>query len=70
MGKGSKKSGRVNPREEMTPPPNSRVKNLFYHLIFVSKAYIPNLGPLGPPILTRDTYPDGQSWKKCGNLGT
>ena len=50
MGKGSKKkSGRVNPREEMNPSP----------LIFVSKAYIPNLGPLGPPIVTGDTYPGG-----------
>ena len=46
-----KKSGRVHRREEMSL--------FFYHLIFVSKAYIPNLGPLGPPILTRDTYPGG-----------
>ena len=28
---------------------NDRVKNLVYHLIFVSKANIPNLRLLGPP---------------------
>ena len=31
-------------------------------MIFVSKAYIPNLGPLGPPIVTRDTCPGGWGW--------
>ena len=32
------------------PPPsqNSRVKNFVDRLIYVSKGYIPNLGPLGP----------------------
>ena len=34
----------------LTPPhtQNSRVKNFVYRLIFLSKCYIPNLGPLGP----------------------
>ena len=49
------------PREELNPPPteSSRVKNLSYHLIFIRKAYIPNLGPLGPPVVTWDTCPGG-----------
>ena len=36
----------------VTPPlpePN-RVKNIVNHLIYVSKAYIPNLRPLGAPL--------------------
>ena len=34
------------------PPPNviNRVKNIVNHLIYVSKAYIPNLRPLGAPL--------------------
>ena len=33
---------------DLPPPQNSRVKNFVYRLIFLSKCYIPNLGPLGP----------------------
>ena len=34
-----------------TPPPEyNRVKNFLYHLIYVSRVYIPNLRPLVPPL--------------------
>ena len=54
----------VHPREEISLSPQKTVafKTFFYHLIFVNKAYIPNLGPLGPPIVTRDTCPGGGGW--------
>ena len=32
------------------PPEHNRVKNFVYHLIYIRKAYIPNLRPLGPPL--------------------
>ena len=34
----------------VTPPEPYRVKNIVNHLIYVSKAYIPNLRPLGAPL--------------------
>ena len=59
----AKLPGKVNPKEEMPPPPeNSRVKNLFYHPLFVSKAHIKNLGPLDPPIVPLDVCPGGWVW--------
>ena len=44
------------------PQENSRVKNLLYHPLFVSKAHIPNLGPLGPRIVPLDVCPGGWVW--------
>ena len=40
---GEEGSGALAPRPEY-----NRVKNFLYHLIYVSKAYIPNLRPLAP----------------------
>ena len=42
---GEEGSGALAPRPEY-----NRVKNFLYHLIYVSKAYIPNLRLLGPPL--------------------
>ena len=53
----AKKSGRVKPKEEMNPTPQKMVELKINHLIFVRKVYRPNLGPLGPPIVTWDTVP-------------
>ena len=42
---GEEGSGALAPRPEY-----NRVKNFLYHLIYVSKAYIPNLRPLAPSL--------------------
>ena len=53
----AKKPGRVKPKEEMNPTPQKMIELKINHLIFVRKVYRPNLGPLGPPIVTLDVCP-------------
>ena len=59
QGKQKNQGGLRQGRRWIPPPESSRVKNILYHLIFVRKAYIPNLRPLGHPVLTWDTCPVG-----------
>ena len=46
----------------MPPPKPNRGKNIVNHLIYVSKAYIPNLRPLGAPLQVEKFVWVGGGW--------
>ena len=45
------------------------LKNFFYHLIYVSKVYIPNLRPLVPPLHLEKFVVGGWWWVVVGGGG-
>ena len=60
---GEEGSGALAPRPEY-----NRVKNFLYHLIYVSKAYIPNLRPLAPSLHLEKFVVGGWVVGGCVNL--